>query len=167
MAPCPPKNELDERIFKVLDLGKIRKAMPAEVFEKSLTKATAYMVFDYSVWIGVIYLMKIISHTSYWQALPFWQKTLSAVLYWNISGFCMWCLFIIGHDCGHSTFSDNELVNDIIGHIVHGSIMVPYYPWQVTSCFSRYSLILIASCCFYEQCCDFSFCRFHLFKCSS
>jgi len=44
----------------------------------------------------------------------------------------MWGIFVIGHDCGHSTFSDSEKLNDFIGHITHGSILVPYYPWQLS-----------------------------------
>eukprot|EP01035_Chromulina_nebulosa_P018266 gene18266-23941_t len=38
----------------------------------------------------------------------------------------------LGHDCGHGTFSDSELLNDFIGHLTHGSILVPYYPWQLS-----------------------------------
>lgn len=38
-------------------------------------------------------------------------------------------------DCicsGHGTFSEYEWVNDIVGHITHGAILVPFYPWQMT-----------------------------------
>ena len=42
------------------------------------------------------------------------------------------CIFVVGHDCGHGNFSESETLNDIIGHITHGSIMVPYYPWQLS-----------------------------------
>ena len=42
------------------------------------------------------------------------------------------CIFVVGHDCGHGNFSESETLNDIIGHITHGSILVPYYPWQLS-----------------------------------
>lgn len=53
-------------------------------------------------------------------------------MFWNVAGFLMWCVFIIGHDCGHGTFSDYEWLNDVVGHITHGSILVPFYPWQLS-----------------------------------
>lgn len=48
------------------------------------------------------------------------------------AGCLMWALFVIGHDCGHGSFSKNRLVNDIVGHLLHGILLVPYYPWQLS-----------------------------------
>jgi omega-3 fatty acid desaturase (delta-15 desaturase) len=65
-------------------------------------------------------------------ALSLIDQVAVSVVFWNVAGFLMWCIFITGHDCGHGTFSDYEWLNDVVGHITHGSILVPFYPWQLS-----------------------------------
>jgi hypothetical protein len=43
-----------------------------------------------------------------------------------------WALFVVGHDCGHQSFSPSRTLNDFVGNIVHASIMVPYHGWRVS-----------------------------------
>lgn len=90
------------------------------------------MLFDYAVWFGATYAIYYTSQNGTFQALPQYQQYLATFAFWNIAGFFMWCIFVVGHDCGHGTFSDSELLNDIVGHFTHGSILVPFYPWQLS-----------------------------------
>ena len=52
--------------------------------------------------------------------------------FWMTIGFFMWGIFVVGHDCGHSNFSDYTVVNDVLGNLLHASIMVPYWPWRLS-----------------------------------
>lgn len=33
---------------------------------------------------------------------------------------------------GHQSFSNNKTLNDLVGNIVHSSILVPYHGWRVS-----------------------------------
>ena len=48
-------------------------------------------------------------------------------LYWVAQGTMFWALFVVGHDCGHQSFSSNKTLNDFVGHLTHSSILVPYH----------------------------------------
>jgi omega-3 fatty acid desaturase (delta-15 desaturase) len=117
--------------FDPLRLSNIRKALPSSVFEKSLFKSVRYMLQDYAVIFASFIAIWTLTHSGLWVTLPVVAKALASLAYWNVCGFYMWCIFVVGHDCGHGSFSNNRLVNDILGHIAHGSILVPFYPWQV------------------------------------
>lgn len=125
------------KVDELITLDALRDCIPKEVFKKDLAKSLYYMAFDYAVWIGTFYAMHTFTHSLYWETLPFWAKAVASLIYWNIAGFYMWCLFVVGHDCGHGTFSNNRTLNDILGHFIHGSISVPFYPWQVRLCSSH------------------------------
>ena len=44
----------------------------------------------------------------------------------------MWAVFVLGHDCGHGSFSHNKFLNDVVGNLLHALILVPYYPWKLS-----------------------------------
>uniref|UniRef100_A0A0A9GBV4 Omega-3 fatty acid desaturase n=1 Tax=Arundo donax TaxID=35708 RepID=A0A0A9GBV4_ARUDO len=43
-----------------------------------------------------------------------------------------WALFVLGHDCGHGSFSDSGLLNSVVGHLLHSFILVPYNGWRIS-----------------------------------
>lgn len=134
MAPCivDTSTKAGTQKASALNLASIRKAIPAEAFVKSFWKSLGYMLFDYAAWATAVYFMSLLRNSTVWhEHVPFWLQCFVTFVYWNIVGFFMWCIFMIGHDCGHTNFCDSERFNDIVGHIAHGSILVPYHPWQV------------------------------------
>lgn len=101
-------------------IDEIKNAIPAHCFEKNLGKSVFYLVLDYVIIYGLLKAVPYFEAYG-WGGLLLW--------YWVI-GMFLASLFVVGHDCGHTTFSNYEWVNDLCGHIAHAPIMAPYWPWQ-------------------------------------
>lgn len=114
-----------ERVtFDSFTLDSIRRAIPCECFVKDTTISMYYLIRDIAALSTAPYV--------YTQIVSGSLNPLVYLVYWNVYGFFMWCLFVIGHDCGHSSFSEYGLLNDICGHVAHAPLMVPYYPWAMS-----------------------------------
>lgn len=155
MPPCivDAKTVEGKKANNALQLNNLKKAIPEEAFAKSLPKSLGYMIFDYVMIAASFYGFYTLNNSAVWQTMPLWQQAIANVVYWNITGFFMWCTFMVGHDCGHTTFSDYEIVNDIAGHIAHGFLMVPYYPWQVRLLLtSLFPILVLSFVLFFTSC---------------
>ncbi|KAJ3189053.1 hypothetical protein HK101_008973 [Irineochytrium annulatum] len=100
-----------------LNLSNIRRSLPPHIFEKDLTRSLYYFIVDAVV---LLACFRAYSPDMSWPAY---------ILYFNITGLFMWCMFVIGHDAGHGTFSDDKRVNACVGHLAHGPLLVPFWPW--------------------------------------
>jgi omega-3 fatty acid desaturase (delta-15 desaturase) len=111
--------ELDSLPFTLNDL---KKVIPVRCFEKNLLISLYYMARD---WL-VVYILYCLSDSFF--SLGFVGK----FIWWNITGFFGWCLFVVGHDCGHGSFSNYPLLNDILGHLNHAPLCVPFHGWRIS-----------------------------------
>jgi len=39
-------------------------------------------------------------------------------------------IWVLGHECGHGSFSKHKILNDILGFFLHASVLMPYFSWQ-------------------------------------
>ena len=56
--------------------------------------------------------------------LPAWMA------YWYVAGTIWTGAWVVAHECGHGAFSDNRLLQDTVGYILHTALLVPYFSWQ-------------------------------------
>jgi len=133
VATLPGKALPDEALMKkMLTLDKLRAAIPKEAFEKSLLKSSWFLVFDYAMWFAFTYVLHVTSNSALYASFPAPLRYAVTGVLWATIGFFMWGIFVVGHDCGHNNFSNYTQLNDVLGNLLHASIMVPYWPWRLS-----------------------------------
>jgi omega-3 fatty acid desaturase (delta-15 desaturase) len=107
--------------IRLPSIDEFRRAVPPECFVKSLPISLFYLVWDYAILIALYYSVHWIESTLGIVGLLAWYA---------LMGMFGSALFIVGHDCGHGTFSDYQWVNDVFGHVAHAPLIAPFWPWQ-------------------------------------
>ncbi|KAK1270126.1 hypothetical protein QJS04_geneDACA006104 [Acorus gramineus] len=101
-------------------LAEIRAAIPKHCWAKDPWRSMSYVFRDVAIVVG---LAAGAAYLNNWLAWP---------LYWVAQGTMFWALFVLGHDCGHGSFSSNTNLNSVVGHLLHSSILVPYHGWRIS-----------------------------------
>jgi len=101
-------------------LQDLKAAIPAHCFEPSVWKSLSYFFLDISIIAG---LYAIAYFLDSWLFFP---------IFWLMQGTMFWALFVVGHDCGHGSFSKLKWLNNVIGHLSHIPILVPYHGWRIS-----------------------------------
>ncbi|TAE56712.1 MAG: fatty acid desaturase [Nostocales cyanobacterium] len=107
----------DKLPFTLQDL---RNAIPAECFEPSVAKSLYYFFRDVAIIAGLYALAHYLDSWYFWP------------VFWVLQGTMFWALFVVGHDCGHQSFSKHKWLNDLVGHLSHTPILVPYHGWRIS-----------------------------------
>ncbi|MEM6451114.1 MAG: DUF3474 domain-containing protein [Cyanobacteria bacterium P01_D01_bin.105] len=117
VVPSLKSPEEPELPFTLKDL---RNAIPDYCFQPSAWRSLSYFFLD----IGIIAGLYAIAHSiNSWLFFP---------LFWFAQGTMFWALFVVGHDCGHGSFSKSKWLNNLIGHLSHTPILVPYHGWRIS-----------------------------------
>jgi omega-6 fatty acid desaturase (delta-12 desaturase) len=51
---------------------------------------------------------------------------------WFLAGTCATGLFVVGHECGHTSYSRSEVVNELVGTAALAPLLWPYHSWKRT-----------------------------------
>lgn len=103
----------------------IKSWLPHEVFAVDDAKSVKHLIIDCS-YLGVTMsaLVSIPPEGIGWLAIGLLQM---------LAGFWMWCIFVVGHDCGHGTFSNRLILNRLFGEFSHSCILLtPFYSWMLS-----------------------------------
>ena len=101
-----------------LKLQDIVKSLPKECFKISPFKA----------WVEVIISVLMVSLGYFTLAVaPLYILPLG----WVFTGTALTGFFVIGHDCGHRSFSKSIWVNDLVGYIMFMPLVYPFHPWRI------------------------------------
>jgi len=111
---------------KLPSLIDIKKQIPSSCFQPSTFKSISYVVRD-----ALIVSFLYFGYSWILNNYPLYGYLL-APIYCLTQGTFFWAIFVLGHDCGHGSFSQNSLVNEIFGHLLHTFILVPYHPWRLS-----------------------------------
>ncbi|NJK34883.1 MAG: fatty acid desaturase [Oscillatoriales cyanobacterium SM2_2_1] len=101
-------------------LAQLKAAIPASCFVPSTGRSLAYFFADLALIVGLYALAAAIDQ---WWFYP---------IFWLATGTLFWSLFVVGHDCGHGSFSRHRWLNNLIGHLSHTPILVPFHGWRIS-----------------------------------
>lgn len=111
-------------VERIPTLAEIKARIPAHCFRPSLSRSVYYVLRDFAYLSALYYGAYLTYGTSlHYAYLP---------VFWFFTGFFMWALFVLGHDCGHGSFSRYKRVNSFFGHILHSLILVPFHSWRIS-----------------------------------
>ncbi|CAK9164196.1 unnamed protein product [Ilex paraguariensis] len=113
-------DEFDPSAPPPFRMAEIRAAIPDHCWVKDPWLSLSYVVRDVLVVFG---LVAVAIYFNSWIVWP---------MYWVAQGTMFWALFVLGHDCGHGSFSDIPKLNSFVGYLIHSSILVPYHGWRIS-----------------------------------
>lgn len=118
--------EADAQDQQFPDVKTIRSWIPAHCFEPSVVTSMSYVVRDYAMalglgWAALTYIPQI--QDFYWRSAVW-------IAYGYVQGLICVGIWILGHECGHGAFSTHRRFNDLVGWVLHSSLLVPYFSWK-------------------------------------
>ena len=106
--------------LSTLSLAKVIKEIPRRAFEKPVHKSMAYVVHDALLF---VLCWLVIAYN------PFWLIDLAFAV---LMGYVLTGIFVLGHDCGHRSFSNSVKLNNAMGEVLTGICLWPFQVWRIS-----------------------------------
>ncbi|KAK9941334.1 hypothetical protein M0R45_017940 [Rubus argutus] len=106
-------------------LRQLKKAVPPHCFKRSLLRSFSYVLYDLTL-VSLFYYIV----TSCFHLIPHPLSYIAWPVYWILQGCTLTGVWVIAHECGHHAFSDYQLVDDVLGLVLHSALLVPYFSWK-------------------------------------
>jgi acyl-lipid omega-6 desaturase (Delta-12 desaturase) len=98
--------------------AKLVGAIPREYMQPSLVRGFAGFALSWAVYIGAVVGILVLDR---------WYFVAPLIV---IAGLGGWGLHVVGHDCGHGSFSRNRRLNFFIGHVSLLPMFYPFHAWR-------------------------------------
>lgn len=108
----------DRQLGSQIRLRDILDTLPRSVFEHNPRKAWLQLFLS----LGCSILGYVGLAIAPWYLLP---------ILGFFTGTALTGLFVVGHDCGHRSFSRKLWVNDLVGHLVFLPLIYPFHAWRI------------------------------------
>jgi len=106
-------------------LASLRAAVPPHCFRRSALRSFAYLARDLALAACVLAVLLAARRVAPPAALlPLW------LAYAVVQGTVMTGVWVVAHECGHGAFSASPLLNDVVGCVLHSSLLVPFWSWK-------------------------------------
>jgi len=108
-----------EKLARTATLQDVIRTIPKALFQKDPAKAFTGLVVNV--------LLVALGYTAlalnpWWALFP---------LLWIFTGTALTGFFVLAHDCAHRSFSSNNQINDMVGHIVLLPLLYPFHSWRI------------------------------------
>ena len=124
--------DVDERLTAApLTLPRIRQAIPAEYLRISAWRSW-FALARVLACVGAMMAALTLVHPESGSGASLVWKIPALLLLWLLCGWSLVGMFVLGHDCGHRTFSDRKWVNTVVGHLCLSPLANGYHAWRVT-----------------------------------
>jgi omega-6 fatty acid desaturase (delta-12 desaturase) len=100
----------------------VMAAIPKHLMQKDTFKSMMYALMSTALTGLCVYAGTFIPYS--------WAYAWAWALYGIVTGTVATGCWVIAHECGHSAFSDNKLLQDTVGYTLHSLLLVPYFSWQ-------------------------------------